>query len=78
MVVYIPDTCLEDAQVTETQLNLEMAVWLFQEEIFTLAQAARLAGMHRIQMQRELARRKIPLHYGIEELQADMKKLHLA
>jgi predicted HTH domain antitoxin len=78
MVVYIPDTYLEEAHLTATQVKLELAIWLFQQEHLTMAQAARLAGLHRMQMQRELGRRKIPIHYGIEELQADMKKLNLA
>ena len=78
MLVYIPDTYLQEVQLTETKVKLELAVWLYQQEHLTMAQAARLAGLHRIQMQRELAQRKIPIHYGIEELKADMKKLNLA
>ena len=78
MVVYIPDTYLEEARMTEEKVKLELAVCLFQQDLLTMAQAARLAGLHRMQMQRELARRKIPIHYGIEELKADMKKMNLA
>ncbi len=77
MVVYIPDTYLEEAHLTATQVKLELAILLFQQERLTMAQAARLAGLHRMQMQRELARRKIPIHYGIEELKADMEKLNI-
>ena len=78
MVVYIPDNYLEEASLTESQVKLELAVWLYQRELLTMAQAARLAGLHRMQMQRELARRKIPIHYGIEELKSDMKKMNIA
>ncbi len=78
MVVYIPDNCLEEASLTEPQVKLELAVWLFQKELLTMAQAAKLAGQHRIQMQRELARRKIPVHYGIEELKSDMERMNIA
>lgn len=78
MVIYIPDTYLEEARLSEDQVKLELAILLFQQEHLTMAQAARLAGLHRMQMQRELARRKIPIHYGIEELKADMKKMNPA
>ncbi|HFA47593.1 MAG TPA: UPF0175 family protein [Bacteroidetes bacterium] len=78
MVVYIPDNYLEETSLTEPQVKLELAVWLFQRELLTMAQAARIAGLHRIQMQRELAHRKIPIHYGIEELKSDMKKMNIA
>lgn len=44
MIVHIPDTCLEEAQLTEAQVKLELAVWMYQQEYLTMAQAARLAG----------------------------------
>jgi len=76
MTIYIPDDCLRD-DLTAENIKLELAILLFQQEQLTLAQAARLVGWHRTQLQRELAKRKISLHYGIEELKEDMKTLNL-
>ena len=50
---------------------------LFQMDVLTLAQAAGVAGLHRMQFQEELAKRKIPLHYGVEELEEDLKTLNI-
>ena len=76
MTIYIPDDYLRK-DLTAEHIKLELAILLFQQEQLTLAQAARLVGWHRIQFQRELAKRKIPIHYGIEELKEDMKTLNL-
>ena len=78
MVVYIPDNYLEEVNLTESQVKLELAIWLYQKEPLTMAQAAKLANLHRMQMQRELARREIPIHYGIKELKSDMEKMNIS
>ena len=70
MTIEIPDTSF-----TEAAIKLEIALALFEKEVFTLAQAARLADMHRMAFQEELAKRKIPIHYDITELEEDMKTL---
>ena len=54
---------------------LYVALELFKEERVTLAQASEIAGLHQIQFQKELAKRRIPLHYGLEELEQDIKTL---
>lgn len=43
----------------------------------TLGQASELAGQHQIEFQRELAKRDIPIHYGMEELEQDLRTLEL-
>ena len=73
MTIEIPDTLL--GNYTEAEVKLQIALALFQQEFFTLAQASRFAGMNRWDFQRELGRRKIPVHYGVEELEQDMKTL---
>jgi predicted HTH domain antitoxin len=48
---------------------------LFQKEKFTLAQASRFAQMHCVAFQHLLASRHIPIHYGVEDLEQDLKNL---
>ncbi len=48
---------------------------LFQKDKLTLAQASRFAGMNRIAFQHLLASREIPVHYGVEDFEQDIKNL---
>jgi predicted HTH domain antitoxin len=75
MSLTIPDDLLEAAHLTETEMLQELAVTLFQKERLTLAQSARLAGVDRLTFQRLLASRRIPLHYDVPELEADVQTL---
>ena len=75
MSLTIPDDLLKAAQLTEAEMLQELAVTFFQKERLTLAQAARLAGMHRLSFQHLLASRHIPLHYDVAELEADVQTL---
>ncbi|NJL19885.1 MAG: UPF0175 family protein [Leptolyngbyaceae cyanobacterium SM1_3_5] len=75
MSLVISDEVLQTIQMSEAELRQEVAILLFQKERFTLGQASRFAGMSRLQFQRSLASRKIPLHYDIAELREDVKSL---
>lgn len=75
MSLIIPDEILTATRMTETELKQEIAVLLFQKEKLTLAQAARLAGMHRIAFQHLLASRHIPIHYDIDDFDQDIQSL---
>ncbi len=78
MTITIPDTAIQKAGLTEASIKLEIALTFFQMDILTLAQAANIAGLHRMQFQEELARREIPIHYGVNELEEDLKTLNLS
>ncbi|NER33226.1 MAG: UPF0175 family protein [Oscillatoria sp. SIO1A7] len=75
MSVVISDRDLQAAQISEAEMLREIAVMLFQQERFTLAQASRFARMNQLAFQRLLASRQIPLHYDIAELREDFKSL---
>jgi predicted HTH domain antitoxin len=72
MPVTFPDDLLESAHLTEQELRVELAVTLFQQDRLTLGQCARYSDISQVEMQRVLAGRRIPLHYGFEELEADL------
>lgn len=75
MTVEIPDLVLLKSGFSEQDLRLRIAIALFSDDIFTLGQAAKFCGLHQIELQRELAKRKIPLHYGVEEYRNDRSTL---
>ena len=75
MSLTISDELLHSAHMSEEELSLEIAVLLYQREKLTLAQAARLAKMGRVQFQHLLASRRIPLNYDVSDLEQDLKTL---
>ena len=75
MSLVISDKTLQSVDMSEVELKQELAILFFRREKFTLAQAARFANMTRLQFQKSLASRKIPVHYYIEDLEHDLKTL---
>jgi predicted HTH domain antitoxin len=75
MPVTIPDEILVAAHISEPELKQELALTLFQRERLTLAQASRLADLSQLAFQRLLAERQIPIHYGVEEFDEDLRTL---
>lgn len=52
---------------------LHLAIGLFVTGEATLGQAAETAGMSQSEFLRELGKRRIPIHYGRDELHADLQ-----
>ena len=71
MYIEIPD----DLGVTEEQARLDFAVGLYSSHTVSLARAARLAGRSRLDFQRILAERGIPIAYDSAELEDDVATL---
>jgi predicted HTH domain antitoxin len=75
MSLTISDEILSLTRMSESELKQEIAIMLFQKEKLTLGQASNLAEMNQFQFQNLLASRQIPLHYDLEDLDADVKTL---
>ncbi len=75
MTITIPDDALSGAEWKENELRLELAVALFQQEKLTLAQAARLAGVSRIQFQHVLAGRGLSVHFTLDDWRDEERSL---
>ncbi len=71
MVFNVPDPILQQAGVSPSEILLKLAILLFQEDRISLGQASKLADMHMVQFQKELAEKNIPIHYGQEDYQND-------
>jgi predicted HTH domain antitoxin len=55
------------------RLSLALAIGLFVSGDTTLGQAAEVAGLSHGDFLRELGQRRIPIHYGAEELVEDLR-----
>ena len=73
MSVTIPDDILESARLSPEELKLEIAIMLFHRGGLTLAQASRFCGISRVEFQRALASRQIPVNYRLSDLEADLQ-----
>jgi predicted HTH domain antitoxin len=75
MKIEVQDEALRGLELTEPQALVDLAVGLFTERRVTLGRAADIARVTQLDFQRELGRREIPIHYDVEDLQADMSTL---
>lgn len=66
---------LPEIKMTERELKEELALSLYAARKVTLIQATDIAGIGFFEFQGLLKDRKIPQHYGIEDLENDMRTL---
>lgn len=62
-----------DERLSQQDAALHLAIGLFVTEEATLGQAAQTAGLSQTDFLRVLGRRRIPIHYGPDELAADLQ-----
>jgi predicted HTH domain antitoxin len=62
-----------ETRLSPHEIALHLAIGLFVTEEATLGQAAEIAGLTQALFLKELGRRRIPIHYGMEELAEDLK-----
>ena len=68
-----------EARLSPESAALHLAIGLFVSEEATLGQASAVAGMPQARFLKELGRRRIPIHYGAQELAEDLDTVaHLA
>lgn len=70
MTLILPDNL--EARLSPQATALHLAIGLFVTEEATLGQAAQVAGLSQADFLRELGQRRISIHYGREELAADL------
>ena len=62
-----------ESRLSPQSAALHLAIGLFVTEEATLGQAAEIARLPQADFLKELGLRKIPLHYGAEELAEDLR-----
>lgn len=70
MTIHIPDQAITDRD--ESQVRLVLALAMYQQEIFTLGQSAKLAHLSQAAFQKELGNQQIPIHYDVEDFERDI------
>ena len=75
MSLVISDDIVKASGFSESELLLEIAIMLFQQDKISLGKSSELLGMHRMQFQKLLAERGICVHYYVDEFQEDIDSL---
>jgi predicted HTH domain antitoxin len=78
MSLVISDEVIKVSGLSEQELLLEVILMLFQQKRVSIGKASRLSGMTLRQFQHELATRKIPVHYDVEDFEKDLQNLREA
>jgi predicted HTH domain antitoxin len=73
MELTVPKTI--QSRLSPSDLALHLAIGLFVSDEATLGQAAEVAGLAQAAFLKELGKRKIPIHYGMQELEEDLKAI---
>lgn len=73
MLLTLPDHL--ERRLSPQSTALHLAIGLFASDESTLGQAAQVAGLSQADFLRELGQRRIPIHYGREELAADLQSV---
>lgn len=71
MQLTLPDAV--ESKLSPKDAALHLAIGLFVTEEATLGQAAEIAGLTQAAFLKELGRRRIPIHYGPQELAEDLR-----
>lgn len=75
MILEIPNDLILRTAYTEQEFRVDVAAMLYQRQILTLARAARWVGMTRLQFQKSLSDRHIPINYSIADFDVDIRTL---
>lgn len=75
MVINIPDQALVSAKINSEELLLDFAVYLYEKQILSIGQARKIVDLDLISFQKELAKRDVFIHFGIEDLEKDLVNL---
>lgn len=73
MTLVLPLPAALEGKMQPRDAKLHLAIGAFTAEELTLGQAAEIAGVSQTEMMRELARRKIPQHYDLDEFEKDLE-----
>ena len=72
MNIVVSDELLEGIDLSPGEAVVDFAVGLYSEDKATLGRAAAIAGMSQPEFLRELGRRRIPMHYDVDDFRADV------
>lgn len=75
MNVTVPDELLRGVTLSPTDALRDLAIGLYVDNKVTLGQAAEIAQMTQTAFLKVLGTHRIPIHYGVEDLEADLRTM---
>ena len=72
MQIAFPDELTEGLNLTPEHARVDLAIGLYAERRVTLGRAAKMADMAQAAFLRHLGELRIPMHYDLPELEADL------
>jgi predicted HTH domain antitoxin len=75
VLLEIPRDVLHATRMTVKELRCELAIQLFQQGRLSFGKARQMAEMNVWDFQQLLGSRGIPVHYDIEEYEADLRTI---
>ena len=66
---------LEQLRMPPADLRIELAVYLYDTEQFSMGRAKKLAGLTQIEFQKEMGKRGVFIKYDLEDLKEDLEAL---
>ena len=77
MIINIPDKALVEAKIIPNDLLIDFAIYLYDKNILSIGQARKIVNLDLVAFQQELAKRNVYIHFGMEDLEKDLKNLNL-
>lgn len=74
-MVTLPDNILAQANLTEKELRIEIALLLYSQKRLSSGQARELGGLNIYEFQQLLTDRDLFVNYEVEDLEADLKTI---
>ncbi len=75
IAIEIPREIIHATRMTPEELRRELAIYLFQQGKLSFGKAREMAGMTGWTFQQLLGSRGIPIHYDLEDYEADRSTL---
>ncbi len=75
MTITIPDQALSDINIKPDELLLEFAIYLYEKKSLSWGKARKLTGLDEMAFRRELSKRNVYVHFGVDDLEKDLKNL---
>ena len=75
MDLVVKESTLKAADITASELMIEIAVYLYDTCRLSIGQAKNLVNMDHIAFQKEMAKRKVNIKYNENDLEKDLKNL---
>lgn len=75
MTLVIPEDILQASQMTEKEIQLEIAILLYQKEKISSGMVRAWTGLNVLEFQHELAKRNLYLNYDVEDFEQDLQTL---